>query len=365
MFRLPVFFPISAHFGYNRIAQGLRRGAMFPIMCIESHFFTEDLIMFDVIALGTAVFDFGIALRKMPSFNENGDVLSVSWQGGGKVATGVVATARLGGKCAYYGACGGSTGEFIINDFVRHGIDVSHLFRHEDEDSIMVVTLADKSNGGRSFLATAPFSTSPRVSMEELDEEFLKNTKYLFISDAHPVTLEAVRIARKHGVKIIVDIDSYNEDMIKNLKLFDIIIPSEFVYKTHFKGNEEHEKNLRAFKELCNPDATLIFTLGERGLIGLDENDDFFSLPCFKVDVMDTTGAGDVFHGAYLGAVLHGMDIKEAARFASAVSAIKCTRTGGRAGIGNFETIKKFLETGEIDYTEIDERVKMYAKMPL
>ena len=321
--------------------------------------------MLDVIALGGAVFDFGIVLSHLPSFNETGDVLSCSWQGGGKVATGVVATARLGGKCAYYGVCGGPIGEFIINDFKRNNVDVSHLMRREGAESVLVVTLADKSTGGRSLLPTAPFSTSPRLCIEDLDEDFIAQAKYLFICDAEPATLEAVRLAKKHGLKVIVDIDSYNEKMIENLKLFDIIIPSEFVYNKHFDGSQEHEKNLRAFKALCSDDATLIFTLGERGLIGLDENDEFFSLPSLKVDVMDTTGAGDVFHGAFLGGVLHGMDIKTCARFASAVSAIKCTRTGGRAGIPDFDTVMKFLETGRIDYTEIDERVKMYAKMPL
>lgn len=321
--------------------------------------------MLDVIAMGGAVFDFGIVLRKMPGFNENGDVLSVSWQGGGKVATGVVATARLGGKCAYYGACGGSVGEFIINDFVRHGIDVSHIYRHDDQESVLVVTLADKSSGGRSFLPTSPFSTTPRLHMEELDEAFLAQAKYLFVCDADAPTLEAVRMARRNNVKVLVDLDSYNEKIIENLKLYDVIIPSEFVYNKHFGGKGDYEENIRAFKALCNPDATIIFTLGERGLIGLDENDAFFTLPSFKVDVMDTTGAGDVFHGAYLAGLLRGMDIKTCARFASAVSAIKCTRAGGRAGIPNYETVSRFLETGEIDYTEIDERVKMYSKMPL
>ena len=105
-------------------------------------------------------------------------------------------------------------------------------------------------------------------------------------------------------------------------------------------------------------------TQGSRGGF-LYDGSEFSRYACYPVDVIDSCGAGDVFHGAFLGGVLHGMDIKTCARFASAVSAIKCTRTGGRAGIPDFDTVMKFLETGRIDYTEIDERVKMYAKMPL
>ncbi len=323
--------------------------------------------MFDAIAMGMSCFDFGIVMEKMPGFNENGKVVSVSWQGGGKTATGIVATARLyDGKYAFYGARGGQVGDFIATDFERNNIDTSHLINKEGEASILDVCIADRSNGGRSFCPCAPFTTAPLLQMDDIDPEFLKQTKYLFVSDAREPTLEAIRIVHENGGKVIVDADSYNADILKNLKAYDIIIPSEFFYRTHFKGNEEdYEGNLKAFKALANPDATVIFTLGENGLIGLDENNEFFRLPAFKVDVMDTTGAGDVFHGAYLAAVLHGMDIKTAARFASAVSAIKCTRVGGRAGIPTYDVVTRFLETGEIDYTEIDQRVAMYAQMPL
>ena len=72
--------------------------------------------------------------------------------------------------------------------------------------------------------------------------------------------------------------------------------------------------------------------------------------------------AGDVFHGAFLAAIVKGLSPKDAARFASGVAAIKCTRIGGRAGIPNWEETDNFLETGEIDYREIDERVKKYGR---
>ena len=80
------------------------------------------------------------------------------------------------------------------------------------------------------------------------------------------------------------------------------------------------------------------------------------------MDVQDTVGAGDVFHGAYAVGLLRGLSPKEAARLATGVSCIKCTRIGGRAGIPDWETVQKFLGTGEIDYTEIDQRVEFYGR---
>ena len=90
--------------------------------------------------------------------------------------------------------------------------------------------------------------------------------------------------------------------------------------------------------------------------------DPFFDAPAFRVDVVDTVGAGDVFHGAFVAGLLQGWSVKDICRFASAVSAIKITRQGGRAGIPDMKTVQHFLETGEIDYKEIDERVKFYGR---
>lgn len=85
-------------------------------------------------------------------------------------------------------------------------------------------------------------------------------------------------------------------------------------------------------------------------------------MPTFDVPVIDTVGAGDVFHGAFLAGLLQGWSVKEICRFGNAVSSIKVTRQGGRAGIPDMKTVLHFMETGEIDYTEIDKRVAFYGR---
>jgi len=99
--------------------------------------------------------------------------------------------------------------------------------------------------------------------------------------------------------------------------------------------------------------------------VGLDEEGKYFSMPCFDVDVVDTTGAGDVFHGAYIAAMLKGMDVKQSCRYASAASAVKCTRLGGRAGIPTHEQVLEFLSSGKTDFAELDERVEYYRYDPM
>ena len=105
----------------------------------------------------------------------------------------------------------------------------------------------------------------------------------------------------------------------------------------------------------------VIFTFGEFGSMGIYGNERF-AQPAMKAEIKDTTGAGDVFHGAFAVAYLNGLSVPDAARFATGVSTIKCTQMGGRAGIPNRETLEKFLNTEQIDKDIINKRVEKYQR---
>jgi sulfofructose kinase len=104
----------------------------------------------------------------------------------------------------------------------------------------------------------------------------------------------------------------------------------------------------------------VIFTLGEKGCAGYCKDEGFFVEEAFKVDVFDTLGAGDVYHGAFLAGLARGMGVRQSARFANAASAIKICFIGGRAGIPDFETAQKFMQTGEVEDAKIKQRVQYY-----
>ena len=103
----------------------------------------------------------------------------------------------------------------------------------------------------------------------------------------------------------------------------------------------------------------VIFTFGEYGFMGI-YGDEKFVQPAMKAEIKDTTGAGDVFHGAFDIAYLNRLSVPEAARFATGVSTIKCTQMGGRAGIPDKKTLNKFLEDGIIDKERINARAEKY-----
>ena len=122
-------------------------------------------------------------------------------------------------------------------------------------------------------------------------------------------------------------------------------------------AHDDYENNLRSIQKQ-GPDI-VIATFGEHGSKGV-YGDKYFEQPAFNVDVCDTTGAGDVFHGAFDYYYLKGKSVEDCALYASAVSAIKCTCPGGRSGIATAATVEKFIKTGVIEYGDITERVKHY-----
>lgn len=320
----------------------------------------------DVIAYGIPVMDLLLNIDHSLAPNESADVNQVSWQYGGKVSTGLVATKRLAPKsrCAMAGTTGGMFGRLIRHEFSRHGIDISHLRQDDALDSQFCTCVSVLSDSTRNILIKR--STVPSYTPEEVraQADFIHSARYVFLADARPYSIEAARVAHEGAGKVVYDADRYyDEGMPEMLAQCDYLIASEFVYRHLYGESQAYEENLRHMRTLARPGAVVIVTLGEKGLVGLDETG-FFQLPAYRVDVVDTTGAGDVFHGAFIAGLLQKMDVREACRYASAASAIKCTRIGGRAGIPTEQVCRRFMETGEIDYDEIDRNVAYYQTMP-
>jgi sugar/nucleoside kinase (ribokinase family) len=313
----------------------------------------------DVIGIGTPCFDILARISKLPKENQGATIQEYSFQGGGKVPTAIITLARLGARCGMVGTVGGcSYGEFCLNDFKRHGIDTSKIMIDQTGETPFSIVLADEQTHGRSIMYHE--GTARSIEMNDLDKKYIQSARYLHLCDASPETIQAAKWAREKGTCVVYDAD-YQPGLDKILPLIDVFIASEFYYKAVFQ-DKDYERNSKKMQDM-GPD-TVVITLGERGCVGIKGNR-FFSEEGFHVEVKDTTGAGDVYHGAFIYGLLHNWDIQKTARFANAVAAIKCTRVGGRAGIPSLKTVIHYLETGEIDYDEIDKRVKLYSDRSL
>lgn len=320
-------------------------------------------VKLDAIGIGRCCVDVILGVPHGLISDTTAPISRKSVQGGGKAATAAVAMQKLGMRTGFTGVIGSDgIGRFCTGDFQRLGVDTSHLLVHQDTSTGVSFVLSDQENCKRTILYLA--ASSRNLSIDDIDEEYLKGCRLLLLeSQSCPVdvAIKAAGIARRHGIPTLFDGDAYVPDQADLMPLIDVFIGSEHFYRALYH-DEHYEEHCRELQK--NGPNTVLFTLGDKGCVGCDESR-FFRIPAFEISVLDTLGAGDVFHGAYAFRMLQGADAFDSARFACAASAIKCTRFGGRAGIPSCSVVEGFLDSGTIDYSDIDREVAHYDQQTL
>lgn len=310
----------------------------------------------ELIAYGTPFMDNLVHIDHLPTHKDEGArILQTSWQGGGKVSSALTAFGQLGGLSSMLGVVGAdSYGDFLLRDYARYGVDTSHMVR--DGINYFSLVLSDEVTHGRNIIGRP--GTTRRYQLEDIDEDFVRQHRVLHLENADPVSHRLAAIIHEQGGTVCFDGDGYSEETQAMLPEIDVFIGSEFYYTVLFGDSTDYESNLRSVRE--KGPSVVVFTLGDKGSV-VSWKDGYFFAPGYKVDVVDTLGAGDVYHGGYIFAMMQGKRPDECALFANAVSAIKCTGIGGRAGTPNLEMVESFMKTGKYDRSLIEEKTKLYA----
>ncbi|MHB8520168.1 MAG: PfkB family carbohydrate kinase [Limisphaerales bacterium] len=312
---------------------------------------------------------------------------------GGLTATALVAGARLGARCAYAGVLGADEqSQFVLDALAREGIDVSRTRRLEGVRPIRSVIVVGEHRKTRNifFDAQGVVGADPKWPSATA----IRSARVLLV-DVYgvPGMIRAARIARAAGIPVVGDFE--RDDVPQFAALFalvdHLIIPAPFAckltgarsaaaateelwkasglcrpqtHRTAARGpsrvpsprlspvGQERVAEGRVRADSRNPDleshagrAVVIVTCGEKGCYSADASAPRARLwPTFKVKAVDTTGCGDVFHGAYAAALAQGMGLAERIRVASAAAALKATRPGGQAGIPTRAAVDKFLK---------------------
>lgn len=309
-------------------------------------------------------FDEIITLPRLPKENGSAPIVGITRQGGGKVSTALVAAARLGIRCGIVARLGlGRWDDYLLEDFARHGIDTSGVTRNADYRCGFSAVLNEQALGGRRILWQQPSQGGPSRANIHACAAHIRGARYLHLCRMQAGDLAAAHIARESGVPVCFDADFYTEEVHHHLPLVDILIGSEEFYDACLAGGAP-EANLRALRQELGL-SVVIFTFGSRGCKGIDEDGAYFELPAFSqgITVVDTVGAGDVFHGAWLAGRCHGLTTRAAARYASAAAAIKCTLSGGRAGIPDKALLTQYLDTGTLNAAPLLQRQALYHQL--
>ena len=295
--------------------------------------------MFDVIGLGYSAVDYIGVVPHLPESDTKLLLEEFTRQGGGPAATATVAAARLGGKVGYVGQIGGDDfGDFMLRELDSEGVDVSHVIRCQGAASQFSFIMVERGTGKRTILWTR--SGIPPLEPDQLDREFVTSCKVLHL-DRHEIRagIQAARWVHEAGGIVSMDGGTYTPEVADLLPLVDVLIASHS-FAVDATGETDPAEAVRA---LLQDRRIAGVTWGDKGSWFATSDAGEFHVPAFEVDVVDTNGAGDVFHGAFAFGLSQGWDVTRCATFASAAAALKCTKLGGRAGIPSREEAEKLI----------------------
>ena len=293
-----------------------------------------------VTGLGQCSLDYLFLVDSYPENDTKKEVLEWHEQGGGPVATALVALSRLGIRCRIYGVVGDDeAGEKIRRSLSEEGVEVKGLIPRKGSSSQVAFIAVEETTAKRTIFWKRP--SGKALQPDELHNDFLRGSGFLLIDGLMmEVSLAAAKKAKELNIPVMLDAGSARPGMLELAQLCDYVVASEVFAKG--LGWELSAESLQKERESLGVKA-LTITLGEQGSITSSE-DQFFGMLAFRVDAVDTTGAGDVFHGGYIYGLLKGWDIRRTVRFASALAAMKCMRMGGRAGIPRLNEVMEFLQ---------------------
>jgi sulfofructose kinase len=259
---------------------------------------------------------------------------------GGQVATATVACARLGLRTKYIGTIGDDLrGDIQRESLEGTGVDTSGLLVRGDCPNQTAYIIIDESAGERTVLWQRPDRL--RLSPSEIFDEDIAASKLLHI-DGYDVdaAAHAARLARQHGVPVSLDVDTLYPGFESVLQHVDYLVASSS-WPAKWTGEPDPFIALGYLQREYNFRVAAM-TLGHSGSLAL-ENGRWAYSPAFEVPCTDTTGAGDVFHGAFCYAMLANMPIQSALEFSNAAAAINCTAIGARGHIPNLSEVENLI----------------------
>lgn len=299
---------------------------------------------FDVVGVGLNATDTLLLVPHFPAYAGKVAIQSEVISPGGQVASALVACARLGLRTKYIGSIGDDERGRIQMDSLRGtGINLDHVQLRRNCANQSAYIVIDHSTGERTVLWHR--DECLRIDPEQIHAEQITCARLLHI-DGHdtPAVARAASIARAHGIPVTVDVDTIYHGFDRVLPNVDYLVASS-EFPAAWTGEGDPFKALETLQNEYGMKVAAM-TLGAHGSLAR-ENGTFYYSPAFVVNCLDTTGAGDVFHGAFCYAVLQGMPMRDALEFSNAMAALNCTALGARGGIHGLEEIRAMMARAE------------------
>ena len=296
----------------------------------------------DVVGVGLNATDTLIPLRHFPAPGSKVEFRSANVLPGGQVATAMVACRSWGLRTRYVGKVGDDSAAALHRaEFSRLGVE-THLLTATGCPSQQAFILVDEA-GDRTVL----WKRDERLAIDagDLQRDWILDARALHL-DGHDTAaaIAAATWARSAGIPVIADLDELYAGVDSLLPLIDYLITSRDI-PGRITGESDLRKSLPATRTRYGARLTGA-TLGAEGVLAFDGTQ-FHYAPAFRVNTLDTTGAGDIFHAGFIYGLLQGWPLQRQLEFACAAAALNCTGMGARGHIAAIAEIETLIATGE------------------
>jgi sulfofructose kinase len=333
----------------NRPAQLINRRRAWPFQNISNSSTLlktmhagKKLLAPEVVGVGINALDTIIRLPRFPAPDSKVELRSVQAMPGGQIASAMVACRRWGLRARYVGKIGDdAAGNRQIAELKRERVDARWVVAKGCHSQFSFI-LVDETTGDRTVLWNRDLKIA--LQPKDLKRSWIRNAKALLV-DGHDTKAAAqvARWARQDGIPVVGDFDNRYPGVRELLKYVDYPITSKD-FPERLTGESNLLKSLpklHAQFKCCLTAATL----GAAGVLAWDGKR-FLQSPAFQINAVDTTGAGDIFHGAFLYGLVHGWSIEEILEFSCAAAALNCKALGARGGIASLKKIEKLRRKG-------------------
>ncbi len=303
------------------------------------------MVKWDVLGFGVVAVDDLWYVDGYPQAGSKTQVYTKQRQGGGLTGTALVAASRLGARAAYCGVLGDDDlSRFTIQELEREAVDCTPVLRRTGARPYHSLVIVDQSSGERTIIFTAEGVVERQPG--EMTHDLIGACRVLFV-DYFGVEggLRAVALAHAQGIPVVGDIERIPQPGVEELlhQIDHLIVGVELAAVV--AGETEPERMVRA---LSGPErACCVVTAGDQGCWYSERGGEVHHVPAYQVQVVDTTGCGDVFHGAYAACIAQDEGVARAVQVAAATAGLKTTQPGGRAGIPSRDTVERFIKENQ------------------
>ncbi len=279
----------------------------------------------DVLCVGAGTYDLIYSVDRDPQPDEKIRAQSFAGCGGGPAANAAITVSHLGLQAGFVGYLGRDIfGNAHFEELLEAGVLTNLIARGEHPSALSVVMV--KPDGSRSLVnyrKPESFLAAGSVDFKHVDAKVI-----LFDGHEPHISPPLAGLARQQGIITLLDAGSIHSGTEELASLVDYLVCSE-KFVLGFTGQKDEYK---ALEKLAPYAPNVVITVGDRGLVWKNKEESG-QLEPYKVTAVDTTGAGDVFHGALAACLAEERDWLESLSYASAAGALCCTKIGARLGI--------------------------------